>query len=213
MNTRTPVKRTKRWLTSQRKAFKAMHEDGAFDFAEFIDGEIILRAIPKGAELPEGSTIILDMPTKIIHQRIQRNLVLAIGAFVVKNKLGEIFDTPTDLIISGQTFQPDILFVSSEEQSVIKEFHIDGYADLVIEIFSKSTKRRDRQVKFRYYESAGIPSYWMVSPEEKEIEVYTLTKGRYDLENVYNETDTLRMDFGKNHVLKINLKKIFSSPI
>jgi Uma2 family endonuclease len=208
MNTRTPVKRTKRWLTSQRKAFKAMHEDGAFDFAEFIDGEIILRAIPKGAELPEGSTIILDMSPTTTHQLIQANISGYIWNFAVRKKLGLVLDT-MDLIIDGNTFQPDVLFIAAKHKSVIKEQFIDGYADLVVEILSKSTKHRDRQVKFRYYESAGIPSYWIVNPDGKDIEVYTLNKGRYDLENVYSDTDTLRVGFGENHVLKISLKKIF----
>jgi Uma2 family endonuclease len=193
---------TRAWMKHQQKVFRAMHDEGPFDFAEFIDGNIILRAIPKGTDIPEGTTVIIDMPTKISHQLVQANLFGTLWNLITKHKLGVVLDTPTDLVINGQTFQPDVIFVATDNRSRIKEMKIDGY--------SKSTKRRDRHTKFRYYESAKIPTYWIVNPDEKEIEVYHLNGNRYDLDNIYSDTDTLLVSFKNDKVLKLQLKKIFA---
>ncbi len=197
------------WLKRQRAAFEKLHISGDIDFAEFIDGEIVLRSIPKHADLPEGISICLDMPTSIKHQQIQASLFGSLWNFVKRHKLGEVFGTPTDLVIQGNTVQPDVMFIAEKHRKRIKETKIDGYADLVIEILSKTSKRRDRHNKFRRYETAKIPAYWIVNPDEKEIEVYRLNGARYDLENIYTDADMLRVEFEDKKILKLNLKKLF----
>jgi len=54
-----------------------------------------------------------------------------------------------------------------------------GIPDLVVEMLSESTTKNDKEDKFYEYEKAGIPEYWIVDPETKTIEVYTLEKGVY----------------------------------
>jgi Uma2 family endonuclease len=152
--------RSKAWIERQRKFYEQLHSDeGGFEFIEFLDGDIIVRAMPEDAHLPEGATLTFDMPTTIQHQRIQSRLIVALSNFVNQHHLGEVFGTPTDLKLGTNTTQPDIIFLSKEHASRAKSLEINGYADLVVEILSKSSIKRDRQTKFRLYQDAKIPSY------------------------------------------------------
>jgi Uma2 family endonuclease len=206
-----PKVRSKAWLERQRKFYEAMHSDeGGFDFIEFLNGDIIVRVVPEDAHLPEGATITFDMPTTIQHQRIQSRLIVALSNFVNQHHLGEVFGTPTDLKLGTNTTQPDIIFLSKEHASRAKALEINGYADLVVEILSKSSIKRDRQTKFRLYQDAKIPSYWIVSPEAKQIELYRLTKEGYDMIAVYSKDDTLRYEFANGKTFELNLRTVFA---
>jgi Uma2 family endonuclease len=202
--------RSKAWLERQRKFYEQLHSDeGGFDFIEFLNGDIIVRAMPEDAHLPESAIITFDMPTSIKHQEIQNELIFALTKFVKEHSLGKVFGTPTDLKLGTNTTQPDIIFLSKEHASRAKALEINGYADLVVEILSKSSVKRDRQTKFRLYQDAKIPSYWIVSPEAKQIELYRLTKEGYDMIAVYSKDDTLRYDFAHGKTLELNLRTIF----
>jgi len=203
--------RSKAWIERQRKFYEQLHSDeGGFDFIEFLNGDIIVRAMPEDAHLPEGATLTFDMPTTIQHQRIQSRLIVALSNFVNQHHLGEVFGTPTDLKLGANTTQPDILFLSKEHASRAKALEINGYADLVVEILSKSSVKRDRQTKFRLYQDAKIPSYWIVSPEAEQIELYRLTKEGYDMIAVYSNDDTLRYEFANGKTFELNLRTVFA---
>jgi len=206
-----PKLRSKAWIERQRKFYEQLHSDeGGFEFIEFLDGDIIVRAMPEDAHLPEGATITFDMPTTIQHQRIQSRLIVALSNFVNQHHLGEVFGTPTDLKLGKNTTQPDIIFLSKEHASRAKALEINGYADLVVEILSKSSVKRDRQTKFRLYQDAKIPSYWIVSPEAEQIELYRLTKEGYDMITVYSNDDTLRYEFANGKTFELNLRTVFA---
>jgi Uma2 family endonuclease len=203
--------RSKAWIERQRKFYEQLHSDeGGFDFIEFLNGDIIVRAMPEDAHLPEGATLTFDMPTTIQHQRIQSRLIVALSNFVNQHHLGEVFGTPTDLKLGKNTTQPDIIFLSKEHASRAKALEINGYADLVVEILSKSSIKRDRQTKFRLYQDAKIPSYWIVSPEAEQIELYRLTKEGYDMIAVYSNDDTLRYEFANGKTFELNLRTVFA---
>ncbi len=202
--------RSKAWIEKQRKVYETLHSDeGGFDFIEFLNGDIIVRAVPEDAHLPEGATIVFDMPTTIQHQRIQSRLMVALSNFVNQYHLGEVFGTPTDLKLGKNTAQPDIIFLSKEHASRAKTLEINGYADLVVEILSKSSVKRDRQTKFRLYQDAKIPSYWIVSPEAQQLELYRLTKEGYDMIAVYSKDETLRYDLAHGKTFELNLCTVF----
>ena len=55
--------------------------------------------------------------------------------------------------------------------------NFQGVPDLVVEVLSRSTRSRDRRIKFEAYRDAGIPEYWMVDPDARTVVVYVL-KGK-----------------------------------
>lgn len=171
------------WIESQRKKYEEMHA-GEFDFIEFIDGEIIVRVVPDGAVVPEGVTVLSKdgmSDTAASHQQVCLMLSIYLGAFIVANKLGRFFPSPMDLVLEGKIYQPDAFFVASKNAEAIEETKVAGKADLAIEVLSKNSVRRDRIVKLRAYQKAGIDSYWIIDAVSRTIEIHRLNKNHYEV--------------------------------
>jgi Uma2 family endonuclease len=76
--------------------------------------------------------------------------------------------------------QPDLLFIRAEHLDRLKPTHLDGPADLVIEIRSPDSETRDRCEKYQEYEAAGIPEYWILDPLRCDAFLFLLGEdGRY----------------------------------
>ena len=75
---------------------------------------------------------------------------------------------------------PDICFVALERREMMGEKTIDIPPDLVVEILSPGTRRRDLNDKRELYARFGVREYWIVDPERQGVTVLTLTDGRYE---------------------------------
>lgn len=107
------------------------------------------------------------------HQRIVANLFLIIAAFVRERKLGEVFLAPFDVILSNlDIVVPDLLFVSGKRSEIITEKNLQGAPDLVIEVLSDGTRKRDEVTKRKLYERFGVREYWIVDPVLESIKIY-----------------------------------------
>ena len=139
--------------------------------------------LPEGApyQLIDGELVMSPSPTPA-HQRILRSLSFALHLFVEEHDLGEILFAPMDVYLSDiNTPQPDLLFIAKARLEIIGEKYIEDAPDLVMEILSPSTAYYDLKKKKRLYEASGVKEYWIVDPEAREIEVYTLVKDRFEL--------------------------------
>lgn len=132
-------------------------------------------------ELHEGELSVTPAPSPG-HQRVIRNLLVILNEYVKAYRLGEVFVSPIDCILSDITIvQPDIVYVETRRLPAISARGIEGPPTLVVEILSPSTIQIDRGVKFQLYARYGVPYYWIVDPEARSIEAYTLTAGAYQL--------------------------------
>ena len=66
-----------------------------------------------------------------------------------------------------------------------------GNPDLIVEILSKSSVRRDTVEKLDLYESHGVMEYWIVDPDKKRVFVYVLEENKYSGPVTYNKKDTI----------------------
>jgi Uma2 family endonuclease len=73
--------------------------------------------------------------------------------------------------------EPDVLYVSRENQSRITEANLQGPPDLAIEVLSESNRRHDEVTKRKLYERAGVQEYWIVDPELETVKVHRLDGG------------------------------------
>ena len=89
----------------------------------------------------------------------------------------DVFLTKDDTVI------PDVMIVCNRD--IIKENGIHGAPDLIVEILSLSTSKRDKGYKKDLYERCGIKEYWIVDTKNKTIEVYLLKDGKFNLDNLY----------------------------
>ena len=142
---------------------------------ELIDGELILAAAPS-----------------VLHQMVQDNIGLPLSTFVKANSLGKMLYSATDVLLSDtNVVQPDILFVSRERSHILTYDVINGAPDLVIEILSPSTARRDREQKRELYSRFRVPEYWQADTEAHVIVVLTLAGDDYEVAGVYGMGDLL----------------------
>ncbi|HYO12337.1 MAG TPA: Uma2 family endonuclease [Thermoanaerobaculia bacterium] len=96
------------------------------------------------------------------HQLVAGNFHRLVSPFVYENRLGYILFAPLDLVLSDEdVVQPDLLFISRDRASIAQERGAFGAPDLVIEILSESTRRRDETIKLRLYEEMGVREYWL----------------------------------------------------
>ena len=161
-------------------------------------------------ELIGGKLIMVPAP-RTIHQLIIRRLIKYLGDYVDVNNMGEVLLAPTDVLLSDKEKpQPDIFFISKERLDIIKEQHIAGAPDLVIEILSPSTASRDRVEKSKMYYIHGVKEYWLVDPEIEIIEILTPGDKYWQIDGTYNNKATLHSPLLTG--LKISLKDIFTGP-
>jgi Uma2 family endonuclease len=123
-------------------------------------------------ELIDGEHYATPSPlTK--HQRIVLNLSLILGPFVRKKKLGEVFVSPVDVVLSNlDVVVPDLVYVSNERSKVVTDKNLQGAPDLVVEILSESTRKADEVTKRKLYERFGVKEYWILDPVLHTVKVF-----------------------------------------
>ncbi|AAC07222.1 Uma2 family endonuclease [Aquifex aeolicus] len=161
----------------------------------------------KRYEIINGELLEVPAPTTT-HQRIVGKLFRILSDFVESKELGEVFVSPVDVILSeDNVFQPDIVFVSKDRKEIIKERGIFGAPDLVIEVISPSTLKRDTEDKKKVYEKACVKELWLVFPGEKAVEVFFKKDKNYKVCSFGYENLSIRSCFLKG--FELNLKEIF----
>ena len=141
---------------------------------ELIDGELIMSPSPKRA-----------------HQRSQIKLSSRMAFFVEENDLGEAYADFDVVLAEHETVRPDIIIISKERLHIITEDNVQGAPDLVVEIRSPFTARRDWTVKRELYELHGVREYWLVDPEAATVSILVLEDGKLNVSGVYGEGDTV----------------------
>lgn len=137
-------------------------------------------------EYEDGEVITLPMPTPK-HQRILRRLTRMIEDRIPS---GEVFFAPLDVRLGGRVYQPDLLWVKTDGQAKVTDRIIEGAPDLVVEIVSPTSGKRDRRDKFGTYEQHGVSEYWIVEPEAELIEIYMLAEGKFRRHGAFGTEDT-----------------------
>lgn len=142
-------------------------------------------------ELFDGEVIMTAMPS-ILHQIVAKEVSAMIDRHVKKRNLGLVLPNPVDVVLSEHVqFQPDVTYLSRGRFAINDGQRYNGAPDLVVEILSESTEERDRTFKFREYARGGALEYWLVSPEKKEIEVYTNSDKGFRLVKIFSNQERM----------------------
>jgi len=133
-----------------------------------------IMALPEDvrAELIDG--VIYEMATPSYrHQKIVIELACSFKNYVDSNHGAcEVLVAPFGVFINdGKNFlEPDIVIICDRDK--ISERGCEGAPDLVVEITSESTKKRDYGLKLIKYRTAGVREYWIVNPIMNVVMVY-----------------------------------------
>lgn len=164
----------------------------------------------KRYELLGGELYMVPSPS-FKHQLVSGNLELLLRNFVAENELGIILDAPFDVVFGEgeerEVVQPDIFFISKERTGIISEEEICGAPDLIVEIISPGTEERDRGYKKTLYARHGVKEYWIVDPEAKTVELFTLGEKGFELVRAYKGTEVLKPPLLEG--LEVDLKEVF----
>ena len=116
------------------------------------------------------------------HQDITANFFRLLDAWARGHRLGKTLFAPLDMVLtSTRVTQPDVIFISSERLNIVREGRVRGAADLVAEVISPGSRRRDRIDKRDLYEQHGVQEYWLLDPEAQTVDVLWLDSGAYRL--------------------------------
>jgi Uma2 family endonuclease len=62
---------------------------------------------------------------------------------------------------------------------VLTPQNVRGTPDLVVEIGSPGTRKRDETIKRRLYERSGVSEYWVVDPDVDVVRVFRNDAGQF----------------------------------
>lgn len=133
--------------------------------SEFINGEVIVSP-----------------PVRIEHNEVNGNLYKIIDTYVVDHELGFVGMEKIMIQLTRNDYEPDLCFFQQEKADTFKRGQKFFPApDLIVEVLSKSTEKRDRGIKFKDYQKHQVQEYWIVDPQQQTLERYSLEKGKYQL--------------------------------
>ena len=125
-------------------------------------------------ELIDGEHFVTPSPNAK-HQQIVLKLGARILTWIEQHRTGgQVFIAPFDVVFSQfDVVEPDLLYMSSERAAaILTSANVRGVPELVVEVGSPSTRRRDETIKRTLYEGAGVSEYWVVDPELDVVRVY-----------------------------------------
>ena len=135
-----------------------------------------LLLIPEGGdrhELIDGEHYVTATPN-LSHQLIVGNLYFLIRTYIESHPVGTVLGAPLDVIFTKRdVVEPDLQFVSNARApEVFTGDWATSAPDLVVEIASKSTRKRDNTLKYGLYEKMNVLEYWTIDPETEVVRVH-----------------------------------------
>jgi len=100
------------------------------------------------------------------HQQLVLKIARLLADYVERENLGAVGIAPLDVVLDADRHlivQPDVLFVSAERMSIVRN-QVWGGPDLVVEVLSPGTATRDRTEKLGWYRQYGVRECWLVDP-------------------------------------------------
>lgn len=64
-----------------------------------------------------------------------------------------------------------------------------GAPDLIIEILSPGSNKKELKNKYEVYEESGVKEYWVIHPDEQTVMTYTLVEGKYIPSKLFTSGD------------------------
>jgi len=128
---------------------------------------------------------------------------------VMAHSLGEVLIAPVAVRLDASSVaEPDLLFIAAGRSEIVGELSIDGPPDLIVEIASPSTAKRDRTVKAQLYARLGVPHYWIIDPDARTLDAFELDGTDYRMAATYENGD--RFDPAIFNGLSLDLSDIWA---
>ena len=159
-------------------------------------------------ELIEGIPFAMSPSPSVKHQLILSKLIYLLNKEFKKNKCKKCFVLPeTDWVISFDTVvRPDISIVCHLENF---EDYINRTPEVIFEIVSPSSYKRDERLKFELYKKEGVKFYILVYPDLKLIKAYKFENGNVIFLKI--QDNILEISLDNNCSFKIDINELFEN--
>ncbi|RSK55149.1 Uma2 family endonuclease [Bacillus canaveralius] len=167
-------------------------EQGNLTYADYLALDDDVRY-----EVIDGRVYNMSPAPTTKHQAVQRELLTEFNIYL-RGKQCSVFGSPIDVCFADEDndikkikewVEPDLVVVCDKNK--IQEKRIVGVPDLIIEILSNSTAKKDKIIKFNRYQRAGVKEYWIVDPSNENIDVYLLENGTFKHSGIYFRDDRI----------------------
>lgn len=153
------------------------------------------------AEIIGGKVLMMAPPSRI-HQKISGEIFRQLANFL-EGKRCEVYSAPFGVRLFEKdgdrpedvdtVVEPDITVVC--DTSRLDQHGCKGAPELVMEILSPSSRRHDMLVKLNLYQRAGVREYWIVNPDDKDVQVFLLDgSGLFRVHGFYGREDIARVN-------------------
>jgi len=171
-------------------------------------------------ELIDGFIHLMSAP-KRVHAEVSKNIYRCFDYYLSKTDCNcEVYYAPFSVRLlksandmeSNKIYdvvEPDICVVC--DKSKLDEDGCIGAPDLVVEVLSKSTKKRDWGKKLQLYEKSGVKEYWIVDINAEMVNVFILQPyGEFDDGETYDKSQKIPVSIFSGFEVDVNdiFKKI-----
>lgn len=126
---------------------------------EFIQGEVIMHS-----------------PALNRHLMATKRLYELMSAHVRVNGLGIVHIEKAMTCFPRNDYEPDVMFFGTAKLGLISPDTLRfPIPDLIVEVLSPSTEKRDRDIKFKDYALHGVGEYWIIDAVAETVELYRLS--------------------------------------
>ncbi|OZU88064.1 hypothetical protein CIL03_13095 [Virgibacillus indicus] len=141
-------------------------------------------------ELADGQLELMSPAPSVSHQIISFEMQKNIAGSCESDYI--ILSAPVDVILAdSEVRQPDLVLIHRKRMDILSNRGVVGSPDLVVEILSPSTLKRDKIDKLKVYARFGIPEYWIIEPKAGILEQYSLSNDQYEPINVFQKEEQI----------------------
>ena len=136
-------------------------------------------------ELIKGKIFEMSPAPNRFHQEIAGTIHVRLWLFL-ENKPCKVYGAPFDVRLPRRSksdktiitvLQPDVCVVC--DLNKLDTRGCIGAPDIVVEVLSPGNNSKELKKKYEVYEEAGVLEYWLVSPQDQWMRVYTLVEGKF----------------------------------
>jgi Uma2 family endonuclease len=158
-------------------------------------------------EIVDGELYVSKQP-HLHHQIVCGKAFKLLELWSDQTQLGLPVFEPGVIFTNDNDVVPDVIWISYERlATALKEDgKLHSSPELVVEVLSPGTEneRRDREMKRKLYSRRGAEEYWVISWQERRLEVYQRQKGVLELFKTLYEADILQSPLLPGFTCKIS---------
>jgi len=143
-------------------------------------------------ELAYGVLHVAESPSPA-HQRVVRDLTIALTLYTRQKGLGEVLPAPMDVILdydAALVVQPDVIFVGTDRLDIVTD-RVHGAPDLAIEVLSPNSRVGSLDERLQWFARSGVRECWLCDLPHREIAVLTLSAGGVEVRAAFRGGDTV----------------------